>query len=142
MPKGALVSVDGGPPEELFMKKKRLSVGMHSFEAHVAAPSKCCEPVRREEEIKADDGSGIAQQVSLSLGFRDAKISAPDAPAGSQLSCPILRIAGPAEGIFQVHMSTLEQDISCDLDVRGAPSRRTSVTLRAGELVKIPWSAP
>jgi tRNA A-37 threonylcarbamoyl transferase component Bud32 len=142
VPKGALVSVDGGPAEELFMRRKKLSVGVHSFEAHVPPPSKCCEPVRREEEIKADDGSGAAQQISLSLGFRDARISAPSAPAGSQLSCPILRIAGPAEGIFLVHMSTLEQDISCDLDVPGAPSRRASVTLRAGELVKVPWSAP
>jgi len=140
MPKGALVSIDGAAAEELFMKVKRLNVGVHVFEAHVP-DSKCCEPVRREEEIKSDDGAGTAQQVSLSLRFRDALVSAPDAPAGAQLSCPILGISGPASGKFPVHMSTFEQDISCTLDVRGALSQRSSVTLRAGELITVNWSA-
>jgi hypothetical protein len=141
MPKGALVSIDGAPSEELFMKVKRLNVGVHVFEAHVP-DSKCCESVRREEEIKSDDGAGNPQQVSLSLRFRDALISAPDAPPGAQLSCPILGISGPASGRFPVHMSTFEQDISCNLDVRGAASQRISVTLRAGELITVNWSAP
>jgi hypothetical protein len=141
MPKGALVSIDGAPAEELFMKIKRLTVGLHVVEARVP-DSKCCEPVRREEEIKPEDGSGTAQQISLSLRFRDALISAPDAPPGAQLSCPILGIIGPASARFPVHMSTFEQDISCYVDLRGAPSQRSSVTLRAGELVTITWSAP
>jgi tRNA A-37 threonylcarbamoyl transferase component Bud32 len=141
MPKGALVSIDGSAAEELFLKVKKLTVGVHTFEAHVP-DSKCCESVRRDEEIKPDDGSGSAQQVSLSLRFRDAMISAPDAPPGAQLSCPILGIAGPASGRFPVHMSSFEQDISCNLDVRGASSQRSSVTLRAGELITVTWSAP
>jgi serine/threonine-protein kinase len=141
MPKGALVSIDGSSAEELFMKVKKLAVGVHTFEAHVP-DSPCCEPVRREEEIKPDDGSGSAQQVSLSLHFRDAAVSAPDAPAGAQLSCPLLRIAGPATGKFPVHMSSFEQDITCEIDVRGGSSQRSLVTLRAGELVAITWSGP
>ena len=140
MPKGALVSIDGSPAEELFMKIKKLTVGVHTFEAHVP-DSNCCEPVRREEEIKADDGSGAVQQISLSLRFRDAAISAPEAPPGAQLSCPILGIAGPATQKFPVHMSTFEQDISCSVDAPGASSQRSSVTLRAGEVVTVVWSA-
>jgi hypothetical protein len=142
LPKGALVSIDGGPAEELFMKIKRLPAGTHTFEARVPAPSKCCESLRREEEIKADDGSGAAQRVSLSLKFRDATVSAPAAPPGAQLRCPILRIAGPAADVFPVHMSTLvEQDIVCDLDIPGVRSQRSSVTLRAGEVAEVPWQA-
>jgi hypothetical protein len=123
------------------MKVKKLAVGVHTFEAHVP-DSSCCEPVRREEEIKPDDGSGAAQQISLSLHFRDAAVSAPDAPPGAQLSCPLLRIAGPAAGKFPVHMSSFEQDITCEIDVRGGSSQRSLVTLRAGELVAITWSGP
>jgi tRNA A-37 threonylcarbamoyl transferase component Bud32 len=141
MPKGALVSIDGSAAEELFLKVKKLAVGIHTFEAHVP-DSKCCESVRREEEIKPDDGSGSAQQVSLSLRFRDALLSAPDAPPGALLSCPILGISGPASGRFPVHMSSFEQDISCNLDVRGASSQKSSVTLRAGELISVTWVAP
>src|SRR6185503_6858891 len=46
IPKGALVSIDDAPPEELFLKTKKLSVGLHSFRAQVPAPSNCCEPLK------------------------------------------------------------------------------------------------
>jgi len=142
IPKGALVSVDGQTPEELFLKTKKLPVGMHTFRAEVPPPSKCCEPLQREEEIKSDDGSGTPQQVSLSLAFRDARLSVPDAPSGTQLRCAIPRIAGTASQLFLIKMSTLEQDISCELDAPGVSIRRLSITLRAGELTAVPWSAP
>ncbi|HEX9294493.1 MAG TPA: serine/threonine-protein kinase [Polyangiaceae bacterium] len=142
IPKGALVSVDGQAAEELFLKTKRLSVGTHRFRVEVPPPSKCCEPLQREEEIKPDDGTGTAQQVSLSLSFRDATLSVPDAPAGAQLRCAIPRIAGAASHEFPIKMSTLEQDISCELDAPGVSLRRLSITLRAGELTAVPWSAP
>ena len=61
---GAVVSIDGAPPENLFLKTKRLAVGPHTFSAEVPGPSKCCEPLRLDEEIRPDDGSGAAQQVS------------------------------------------------------------------------------
>jgi serine/threonine protein kinase len=142
VPKGALVSIDGAAPEELFMKTKRLSVGPHTFRAEAPAPSKCCEPLERGEEVKADEGTNVPQQVSLSLQFRKAMISAPEAPSGAQLHCPIPRIAGSASAVYQVHMSTLEQDISCEVDVPGLSTQRSSVTLRAGELTQVPWTAP
>ena len=142
MPKGALVSIDDGPPEQLFLKTKKLSVGVHSFRAQVPAPSNCCETLKREEEIKPDDGSGAPQQVSLSLPFRDATVSALGAPAGAVLRCPAPRIAGPASQVYSVKMTTLEQDIFCDLEAQGVPRRPSSITLRAGEKTVVPWSAP
>jgi len=142
VPKGALVSIDEGPPEELFLKTKRLSVGVHAFRAEVPAPSKCCEVLRHHEEIKPDDGSGTAQNVSLSLNFRDAMISAPGAPDGALLRCPVPRIAGAASKVYSVKMTTLEQDFSCDLEAPGVSTRQSSITLRAGELTVVPWSAP
>jgi hypothetical protein len=142
VPKGALVSIDDGPPEELFLKTKRLPVGVHAFRAEVPAPSKCCEVLRHQEEIKPDDGSGTPQNVSLSLNFRDAMISAPGAPKGAVLRCPVPRIAGEASKVFSVKMTTLEQDFSCDLEAPGVSTRQSSITLRAGELTVVPWSGP
>ena len=140
-PKGASVSIDDGPPEQLFMKTKRLSVGPHMFRATVPN-SKCCDPLERAEEIKADDGSGTAQRVSLSLNFRDAEISAPGAPAGAQLRCPLVRVAGPASERFSVKMTEPQEDVSCDLEAPGVSTRQSSITLKAGELIFVPWSAP
>ena len=142
VPKGALVSIDEGPPEELFMKTKHLTLGPHTFRASVPPPSTCCEPLERAEEVKGDDGSNTPQQVSLSLKFRRAMLSSPSAPSGAQLHCPIPRIAGAASVVYQVHMSTLEQDISCEIDVPGLSTQRSSVTLRAGELTQVPSTDP
>jgi serine/threonine-protein kinase len=140
-PKGAEVSIDDGPPEQVFSRTKRLSVGIHTFRASVRE-SKCCEELERKVEIKADDGSGNPQTVSLKLPFRDAEISAPQAPANSMLRCPSLKIEGLASKRFAVKMSALEEDVSCDLEAPGAPTRKSSITLRAGERSDVPWSAP
>jgi eukaryotic-like serine/threonine-protein kinase len=141
LPKGALVSIDGEEPEQLFTKVKKLTVGVHTFEAHVK-DSKCCEPLHRVEEIKADDGSLVPQQVSLSLEYRDAAVWAPAAPPGAELRCPMLDVAGPAGQKFSIHMLRLvEQDIACNLRVPGGRSQLSSVTVRAGELAEVPWSA-
>jgi serine/threonine-protein kinase len=142
VPSGALVSIDNGPPEELFQKTKKLTVGLHAFRAQVPAPSKCCEPLSRQVEIVGDDGSGVMQQVSLSLKYRDAMISAPAAPADAQLHCPVLGITGQASRVFPVKMSTLDQDIGCYLDATGVKTPIKPYTLRAGELTAVPWSAP
>ena len=141
-PKGALVSIDDGPEEELFLKTKHLSVGAHTFRAKAPAPSTCCDELRRTEDIKPDDGSGTPQKVSLSLHFRDAKVSAPGAPADAQLRCPVPRISGSAKQVFLVKMTTLEQDVSCELEAPGVSTRQSSITLRAGELTAVPWSLP
>jgi eukaryotic-like serine/threonine-protein kinase len=141
-PKGAEVRIDDGPPEQLFnAKPKRLPAGKHHFRAMVR-DSKCCEILERDEEINADDGSGAPQTVSLSLTYRDAEISAPQAPAGSILRCPLIPIAGPASKVFTVKMKVLEEDFSCDLEAPGVPTHKSSITLRAGERIDVPWSAP
>jgi serine/threonine-protein kinase len=137
-PQGAKVSIDDGAPEQLpFKATRRLSVGPHTFRASVP-DSKCCEPLERTEEIKPEDGSGTPQTVSLSLGFRDAEISAPGAPAGAQLRCP--GVSGPASQKYSVRMNQLDGEISCDLEAPGVATRRRSVPLRAGEHADVPWS--
>jgi serine/threonine-protein kinase len=140
-PKGAEVSIDDGPPEQVFSRTKRLSVGPHMFRASVRE-SKCCEELERKVEIKPDDGSGTPQTVSLKLPFRDAELSAPQAPPNSMLRCPSLKVEGPASKRFAVKMSALEEDVSCDLEAPGVPTRKSSITLRAGERSDVPWSAP
>jgi serine/threonine-protein kinase len=140
-PRGAYVSIDEGPAEQVFSTTKRLSVGTHLFRAAVR-DSKCCEDLERKVEIKPDDGSGVPQTVSLKLPFRDAEISAPQAPVSSMLRCPSLKVEGPASKRFSVKMTGLEEDASCDLEAPGVPTHKSSITLRAGELTLVPWSAP
>jgi len=140
-PRGAYVSIDDGEPEQVFSKTKRLSVGPHTFRAAVP-DSKCCEELERKVEIKPDDGAGTPQTVSLKLPFRDAEISAPQAPPGATLRCQSLKIEGPASKRFPVKMQVLEEDVSCDLEAPGVPTRKSSITLRAGERSDVPWSAP
>jgi serine/threonine-protein kinase len=140
-PAGAELSIDGAPAEQMFSKMKRLSIGSHVFRASVR-DSKCCEPIERQIEIKPDDGSGAPQTVSLKLAYRDAEVSAQAAPAGAALHCPTVPIHGSAAKRYPVKMQVLEEDISCDLEAPGVPTRRSSITLRAGERTDVPWSAP
>ena len=139
VPPGALVSIDSGRPEELFQQTKKLGVGLHSFRAQAPGSSNCCEPLERQEDIKPDDGTGKAQQVRLSLKFKDATVAvAPGVPAGTQIKCE--GVDGAASGTFPLKMSTLEQRISCTLDGPGVSTKTTSITLRAGERTTVPWS--
>jgi tRNA A-37 threonylcarbamoyl transferase component Bud32 len=139
VPPGALVRIDDGKPEELFQRTKTLPIGPHSFRAEAPAKSNCCEPLERQEDIKPDDGTGKAQQVRLSLKFKDAIVAvAPGVPVGTQLKCE--GVDGPASGTFPLKMSTLEQRISCTLDGPGVSTKATSITLRAGERTTVPWS--
>jgi serine/threonine-protein kinase len=142
VPKSALVSIDDGPPEERFMKGTKLSVGSHVFHAQGPPRSKCCKELNQKEEIKPDDGSGIPQQISLSLKFHDARISSTTAPEGAELRCPVLKIAGRASQVYAVPMSSSEQDVTCVIDIAGVSRRESSVTLRAGETTEVPWTSP
>ncbi len=136
------MSIDDGPPEQIFNKTKRLPVGPHTFRASVS-DDKCCEPLHRTVEIKSDDGSGVPQKVSLSLSFRDAEIAASGAPTGAQLNCPAINISGPASRKFSYKMTALEEyDIHCDLDAPGVATRQRSVKLRAGDRTDVEWSPP
>jgi serine/threonine-protein kinase len=138
VPPGAKVSIDGGNAEERFQQTTRLSVGSHTFRAQVEGSS-CCETLVRQEDIKADDGTGKAQQVRLSLKFKDAMVAvAPGVPSGTHLKCE--GVDGPATRTFPLKMSTLEQRISCTLDGPGVSTKTTSITLRAGESTTVPWS--
>jgi hypothetical protein len=117
-------------------------VGSHRFRAEVPNSS-CCQILTKRDDIKPDNGTDEPQMVTLSLSFNDASISAPGAPQGAELRCPMLRgVEGPAFRVFQVPMTALEQQVSCDLDAPGVSTRSTSITLRAGKLTPVPWSAP
>jgi eukaryotic-like serine/threonine-protein kinase len=144
IPKSALVSIDEeNRPEERFMKKPiRLPIGPHTFHAQGPPRSKCCKELHQKEDIKPDDGSGKPQQISLSLEYNDAKISSSSAPEGAELRCPILKIAGRASQVYAVPMSSSEQDVTCAVGIAGVSMRESSVTLRAGELTEVPWTAP
>jgi hypothetical protein len=93
-------------------------------------------------DIKPDDGSGKPQPISLSLPYNDAMISSKSAPEGAELRCPVLKIAGRASQVYTVPMSSSEQDVNCAVDAPGVSTRESSVTLRAGELTDVPWTAP
>ncbi|HMI86803.1 MAG TPA: protein kinase [Polyangiaceae bacterium] len=142
-PPSALVSIDGGPLEERFMKGPlKLQVGTRIIHAEGPPRSKCCKEVNRKEEIKPDDGSGVPQEISISLPFNEARISSSAAPEGAELTCPVLKIAGRASLVYPVPMSSSEQDVNCAIGIPGVPTRESSVTLRAGELTDVPWTAP
>jgi hypothetical protein len=143
VPKSALVSIDGGDFEEVFMKVvPKVPVGRRIFRAKGPPRSKCCKELEQKEDIKPDDGSGTPQQVSLSLKFNDARISSGSAPEGAELRCPVLKIAGRASEVYSVAMSSSEQDVNCAIGIPGVSTRESSVTLRAGELTDVPWTAP
>jgi serine/threonine protein kinase len=142
VPKSALVSIDDGPPEERFMKPTKLPVGPHMFHAQGPPRSKCCKDLHQKEDIKPDDGSGKPQQIYLSLKFNDARISSSLAAEGAELRCPVLKIAGRASQAYTVPMSSSEQDVNCAISIPGVSTREVSVTLRAGELTDVPWTAP
>jgi serine/threonine-protein kinase len=144
VPKSALVDIDNdGKPEERFMKEPiKLPVGPHTFHAQGPPRSKCCKELHQKEEIKPDDGSGKPQQVYLSLPFNDARISSSSAPEAAEIRCPLLKIAGRASAVYPVPMSGSEQDVYCAVSIPGVPTRESSVTLRAGELTEVPWTAP
>ncbi len=142
-PKGARVSIDDGPFEDLsFGKIRKLSAGVHSFRASVPNSS-CCEPLTKQLDIRPDDGTGTPQEVALSLTFHEASLSSPAAPPGATLRCPLLRVSGPANQVYRVPMSTLDLDVpSCELELSGTTRRVSSVTLRAGVFTPVPWSGP
>jgi serine/threonine-protein kinase len=142
IPKSALVSIDEGPAEERFMKHIKIPVGTHVFRAQGPPRSKCCKELQQREEIKPDDGSGTPQQISLSLKFNDARISATSAPESAELRCPVLKVAGRASQVYSVPMSSSEQDATCVVSIPGVSTRESSVTLRAGELTDLPWTGP
>jgi hypothetical protein len=124
------------------MKGARLTVGTHVFHAQGPPRSKCCKELHQKEDIKPDDGSGKPQQISLSLKFNDATISSRAAPDGAEIRCPVLKIAGRASQVYAVPMSSSELDVTCAIGMPGVSTRETSVTLRAGELADVPWTAP
>jgi serine/threonine-protein kinase len=140
-PKGAEVSIDDGPLEDIYGQSKRLEVGAHQFRAEVRK-SKCCQVLTKRVEIRADNGSNEPQIVQLSLQFNSATLSVVEAPQGAELRCPGLRISGPASRIWEIPMTAPELDVSCDLDAPGVSTRSTSINLRAGEPKKLTWSAP
>ncbi|MET0593985.1 MAG: serine/threonine-protein kinase, partial [Polyangiaceae bacterium] len=142
IPKSALVSIDDGPAEERFMKHTKIPIGSHVF--HVQGPprSKCCKELHQKEEIKPDDGSGTPQQITLSLKYNDARVSAVNAPETAEIRCPVLKIAGRASAVYSVPMSSSEQDATCVVSIPGVSTRESSVTLRAGELTDLPWNGP
>jgi hypothetical protein len=143
VPKSALVSIDDGPFEERFMKVvPKVPVGRHIFRAQGPLRSKCCKDLEQKEDVKPDDGSGTPQQISLSLKFHDARISSSSAPGAAELRCPVLKIAGRASEVYSVPMSSSEQDVNCAIGIPGVSTRESSVTLRAGELTEVPWTAP
>jgi serine/threonine-protein kinase len=143
VPKSALVSIDDLPFEERFMKEgTKLTVGPHVFRAQGPPRSKCCKELYQLVDIKPDDGSGKPQQISLSLQFNDARISSSSAPEGAELRCPVLKIAGRASQHYSVPMSSSEQDVNCTIVIPGVSTRESSVTLRAGEITEVPWTAP
>ena len=142
VPPSALVAIDDGPAKERFMSGAMLTVGPHVFHAQGRPPSKCCKELHWKEDIKPDDGSGTPQKISLSLPYNDARISAGSAPEGAELRCPILKIAGRASQVFTVPMSSDWQDVNCAIGIPGVSSREIPVTLRAGELADVPWTAP
>jgi len=143
VPKSALVSIDEGPFEERFMQEGiKLPVGPHVFRAQGPPRSKCCKELRQDVEIKPDDGSGKPQQISLSLKFNDARLASTTAPEGAELRCPVLKIAGRASQVYAVPMSSSAQDVTCAIDIPGVPTRESSVTLRAGETIEVPWTSP
>jgi eukaryotic-like serine/threonine-protein kinase len=142
VPASALVGIDGAPPKERFMTTETLPVGIHVFHAPDPPRSKCCKELHEEVEIKPDDGSGKPQQIPLSLQYNDATISSRGAPEGAELRCPVLKIAGRASQVYAVPMSSSELDVTCAIGMPGVSSRETSVTLRAGELADVPWTAP
>jgi serine/threonine-protein kinase len=141
-PQGALISIDGGsleaPP---FGQTKRLTVGFHTFRAEVPK-SRCCKTLTKSEEIRPDDGSGRPQEVVLSLEFRDATLSAPDAPPGTTISCPLLGVSGPAVQVFRIPVQAADVPVTCDLDAPGLHRSAIPVTLRPGESTTVPWPAP
>jgi hypothetical protein len=141
-PQGALISIDGGPLEAPpFGQTKRLAVGSHTFRAEVPK-SRCCKTLTKSEEVRPDDGSGSPQEVVLSLEFRDAILSAPDAPAGARISCPLLGLSGPAFQVFRIPVQAADVPVSCDLDAPGLHRSAIPVTLRPGESTTVPWPAP
>jgi eukaryotic-like serine/threonine-protein kinase len=141
-PQGARVSIDDGPLEDVsFGKVRRLSVGAHVFRAEVPGSS-CCKPFSKTVEIKREEGRDEAMEIRLPLAFNDATFSVPDAPTGATLNCLWLRISGPADHVYRVPMTTLEMDVSCDLESPATPTHTTSVRLRAGVLTPIRWPGP
>ena len=142
VPKSALVSINDGKPEERFMKDPiKLPVGPHMFHAQGPPRSKCCKELHQKVDVKPDDGSG-PQPIYLSLQFNEARISSSSAPESAEIRCPLLKIAGRASNVYPVPMSSSEQDVNCAISIPGVPTRESSVTLRAGELTEVPWTAP
>jgi eukaryotic-like serine/threonine-protein kinase len=142
LPKSALVAINDGPFKERFMTPETLPVGRYVFHAQGPPRSKCCKAVDQTEDIKPDDGSGKPQVVTISLQYNDATISSLSAPEGVELRCPVLKIGGRASQVYTVPMSSSELDVTCAIGMPGVPTRETSVTLRAGELADVPWTAP
>jgi hypothetical protein len=124
---------------------QELPPGLHTVRVEVPS-STCCRPWEGTIRIDAPppDRPRDVQRVVLSLEVLPAMVTLVDAPCGAEYACATLGLSGGAGSLKTVKLPDVSWSGLCVLveaDGRG-PLRRTKVTLQAGAVNAIQWTAP
>lgn len=131
IPGGANLSIDG-QSVTWFGKVHELSVGGHSVSATMDGP--CCEDLSSGFEVlpPPEDEPDDIQTVRVSLSIKDAQFLLSGGPSDGSVVCKGRMSTGSP---ISVPMTDVDWTGLCDF----SNDKKKMVTLRAGEVVTIPW---
>jgi hypothetical protein len=125
----ALISIDGGPAEELHGASRTLKTGIHSFAFQMTEATRaCCKPSTGSFAVR-DAPAGKVADVSVYVNLNPAKLAV-DGPASDQVFCGFFTGGRQANGIIEVPLRERSMNGRCHL--QSSPSTEKEVTIRPG----------
>ncbi|MBI4703285.1 MAG: serine/threonine protein kinase [Deltaproteobacteria bacterium] len=137
-PQGANLQVDGADMGNWVNRVFDLAPGSHAAAVTMPVGSKCCEPgsFTAVVEPPAPDDPDSVQHFAFTLKTRTTTVVLSGAPAGASFMCPLLGLVVSARSPSTVNLRTVTWTGTCEFRPSG---RTTTVTLRAGESMSVPW---
>ena len=143
VPAGGRLTLDG---REVAWFGSTFALGPGAHRVRVEVPgSKCCRAFTGSVAITPppEGKPEAAQIVPIRLQLQPARAVLVNAPPGAQFVCPSLGLSGSAGALQDVQLPEAHWSGACGFLPPGAvrPTRRSTVSLEAGELNAIEWPA-
>jgi eukaryotic-like serine/threonine-protein kinase len=123
----ALISIDGGPAEEIHGAVRMMKTGLHAYTFQMSEETReCCRPTSGSFQVRPPPALG---NVAIHVNLNFAKLAV-DGPASDQVFCSFFQGARQASGVINVPVQERTTTGTCYL--QSSPDRRKSVVLRPG----------
>jgi eukaryotic-like serine/threonine-protein kinase len=123
----ALISIDGGPAEEIHGAVRTMKTGLHAYSFQMTEETReCCRPTSGSFQVRPPPALG---NVAIHVNLNFAKLAV-DGPASDQVFCSFFQGARQASGVINVPVQERTTTGNCYL--QSSPDRRKSVVLRPG----------